>query len=381
MATSTEHTAFTPAPDTSMDKTPRFTWHGVKTVTTLELTQRLRSSKWRIALLIWFLGVGAICLLIAGATASSMTGSTQVSHVGPMIFGVNVYFILFMGLLITPTLASTAINGDRASGTLAILQASLLTPLEIAVGKLLASWISAMAFLIISVPFIVWSLGAGGVKVWSVVAVLAAMSFVLLVVCAVSLYMSARMAKTATSTVMSYLYVAFVSGILVVLFGVSMVVFMNNEEVKEMAPNTYSEITGHPKTCAVQDTYDQSTPTEAFWWLLAPNPFVIVADVSVLTNDAPDYYVDSDPLASVSHGVRTARVGEGISYNEAWCREDGSVRSVEEAEALLNQKETSSPVWPWGLAINLVIGAAALYGTQRRLKAPYRQLPKGIRIA
>ena len=62
--------------------------------------------------------------------------------------------MLGLGLLVTPTLASTGINGDRNAGTLATLQVTLLTPAEIAAGKLLAAWAAACAFLVASLPFL-----------------------------------------------------------------------------------------------------------------------------------------------------------------------------------------------------------------------------------
>ena len=52
-------------------KNPKLTWHGVRTVAKLELTQRLRSSRWKAVLIIWFIGVGAICLLISAALTAT----------------------------------------------------------------------------------------------------------------------------------------------------------------------------------------------------------------------------------------------------------------------------------------------------------------------
>jgi len=356
------------------------TWHGVKTVARLELIQRVRSSRWKVALLLWFLGVGAVCLLVSGALTSSYSFSADTA-LGPMLFGINTYFILFMGLLITPTLASTSINGDRSQGTLAILQASLLNPMEITLGKLAASWISAMAFLVVSIPFIIWSLAAGGVALWSVVAVIIAMAFVLLVVCAVSLYMSARMAKTSASTVMSYLYVAFISGITVLLMVLGSVVISHDRVTREMVPSEWSSSTGNPTACTIQETYGTTANTGATWWLLAPNPFVIVADASTVTGLSSLSDTGDDPLAAVASVVRQARSGYTSDYNAAWCRADGTTRSEEEANAIMNDPTYGGPVWPLGILINVVIGAGAIYGTYRRLKAPYKQLPKGVRIA
>jgi hypothetical protein len=40
-----------------------------------------------------------------------------------------------------------------------------------------------------------------------------------------------------------------------------------------------------------------------------------------------------------------------------------------------------SPIWPWGLGANLLIGATFLWVAVRRLQVPYGQLPPGTRVA
>lgn len=364
-------------------KRPRVTWHGIKTVARLELTQRLRSSRWRTVLVLWFIGVGAICLLIAAALTSSMGYND--TPVGPMIFALNVMFILFMGLLVTPSLSSTAINGDRNAGTLAILQASLLTPMEITLGKLAAGWLSSVSFVVVSIPFIVWSLAAGGVTIITVVVVLLTMCLLLGVICAVSLYMSARMVKTGTSTVMSYLVVASVSVITLILFGLSTVVFVFNQNASSMQPTKWDPDTGNPTQCAPVEMTYSNPRTDLTWWLLAANPFVIIADVHVAAPQAQlGGFSQEDPLQTISTGVRELRAGfeESYNYEAMWCNPDGSVVS----ETEFNERNNKPPrqagaVWPYGIGIYLAVGALAVNRTANRLRTPYDQLAKGVRIA
>lgn len=91
-------------PTAAVEQPRRLTWHGVSTVARLELIQRLRSSRWKIVLALWFVGVGVICLLITTATTSMTSYSSNATPIGQWIFGMNVFFILFMGLLVTPSL-------------------------------------------------------------------------------------------------------------------------------------------------------------------------------------------------------------------------------------------------------------------------------------
>lgn len=357
----------------------RLTWHGFKTVAKLELMQKTRSARWKLMLLLWFLGVGFICVLLANTIALN---SYSVTPVGGIIFGVTVYFILFMGLVITPTLSSTAVNGERENGTLAILQASLLTPLEITLGKLIASWICAMAFLLVSLPFVFWAFAAGGVTAYSVVASIVVMSLILLVVCAVSLYMSARMPKTSASTVMSYLFVVFVSILTVILMAVGAVTFTTEERAQQYYPDTYNA-QGIPTQCTLNDYTTTRAQTEYLWGLLALNPFVIVADASSPASPSEYMFSDTDVFGQISYFSRSLRQGVDASYGDesTWCKSDGTVRTVEERKAYLESGTMGSAIWPYGLALHLLIGAGAVYGTQRRLQTPYKTLHKGVRIA
>ena len=56
-----------PVPSGRRSATWGLTWHGVRTVAALELRQRVRSTRWVVALVVWFLVVGALTLLITGA--------------------------------------------------------------------------------------------------------------------------------------------------------------------------------------------------------------------------------------------------------------------------------------------------------------------------
>ena len=200
-------TTQTPAPAATPPSTPpadapavgtwTLTWHGVRTVAALELRQRVRSSRWKVALLVWFAVVAAITLLAGGVLLFVDEGGTDTQSRGVVLGAVVTVLVLGLGLLVTPTLTSTAVNGDRGAGTLATLQVTLLSPVEIALGKLLAAWASACAFLVVSLPFYVIALLMGGVPVWTLPRVLLLTALLLAAVCGIGLGWSARAAGTA----------------------------------------------------------------------------------------------------------------------------------------------------------------------------------------
>lgn len=121
---------------------------GIRDVVVLELKQRLRSRGWYIMLAIWFALTAVVTFLTwAGWNAGQSTwvryevpadaGLAVNSGPGSLIFEVVLAFVLLFALLVAPALSANAVNGDRAGGTLAILQVTLLTPGQILWGKIL----------------------------------------------------------------------------------------------------------------------------------------------------------------------------------------------------------------------------------------------------
>ncbi|BAS14630.1 conserved hypothetical protein [Arthrobacter sp. Hiyo8] len=100
------------------------------------MKQRLRSRGWYIMLGIWFFVIAVVTWLTWLAWNASMEARRSTmppsalapqDGAGSMIFEVVLAFVLLFALLVAPALSANAINGDRAGGTLAILQITLLT--------------------------------------------------------------------------------------------------------------------------------------------------------------------------------------------------------------------------------------------------------------
>ena len=112
----------------------RPSWSGIVLVAQLELRQRIRSTRWKWALAAFVVLVGAVTLLLE----STVGGDMFFGGPGDVVFGVLVFFVLFLGLLVSPTLSATSINGDNKDGTLAPLQVTTLSAIDIVLGKLAA---------------------------------------------------------------------------------------------------------------------------------------------------------------------------------------------------------------------------------------------------
>jgi ABC-2 type transport system permease protein len=349
------------------------TVHGVRTVAVLELRQRVKSSRWIIILLVWALVVGVLTALIRWAIFDA-TLSDENRAAGATMFGVIVFMVLSLGGLVSPALSATSVNGDRAAGVLATMQSTLLSPAELAVGKLLAAWTCALALLVVALPFVAWAYFEGGTPIGRLLVTLVLLALTLLVVCAIGLGYSALTAKTSSSAVLTYLTVAFLGVGLPILFALTLPLVTVRERVpvRESVEVSQTNNGVTVSRCQTNLRYLSPTHTERSWWLLAASPYVVVADAA----PRPPGNSDNDPLTAIRTGVRTARLGPAKS--EDWCN-DGITDAAGQAED--ERRSKLEPTWPYGLAVDLLVGAGFLALTIRRLRTPADRLPRGTRIA
>ena len=364
----------TPAPATPAVATWTLTWHGVRTVAALELRQRVRSSRWKAALVVWAVVVGAITLLAGGVLALFSADTARPDDGGALLFAVVAALVLGLGLLVTPTLTSTAVNGDRAAGTLATLQVTLLSPAEIATGKLLAAWASACAFLVVSLPFFLVALAMGGVPVTTLPRVVVLTALLLAAVCGMGLGWSTLAARPAGSTVLTFVTVAALTVFTPIFFGLTYPFLSTTQEVQVYGVSDdywaqqdegIGSSTAEP-TCELSVQERAVARTEWTWWLLAINPFGVVADGAV-----PPAALEGS--ANPVQTLRDLRLGTPEVQDECWVEEDTSHAVPPGAHG--------GPVWPFGLAVNLLLGAAGFVTAVRRLQIPQRTLARGTRVA
>lgn len=357
---------------------------GIATVAKQEFRLRIRAGRWRWLLSIWF----AILLLFTALLRGALGGFSREDVVdkGIVIYGGLMLFVLGLALLVVPALAAQSVNGDRERGTLATLQVTRLTAGDICLGKFAAAWGTALVFLALTLPLVAYAITQKGVPVSRVVVVSIVLALLLGAVCAVSLALSALLARTTTSGVLAYIAVfALTIGTLIV-FGLTTA--MTTERYTETVDNPCPSL---PPTmpqeqrdsilasCGRQQTYEASRArTDRTWWLLAPNPFVVLADAApqlpALTAEQArqranrrDYVQDArdiDPLGGIGRAVRDLRKPPG------------------EPDSLGQQsRDERRPVWPWGLAFDVLVAVLALWVTTRRLLTPTRNLPRGQRVA
>src|ERR1019366_5982040 len=129
------------------------------TIARLEILLRFRAGRWRWLLVSWFAGLVVFSWLLDVVISRShgLDG-----HQGTVRFGGLQLFMLALALFIMPALTSQSVNGDREQGRLGVLQVTELSSFDIIAGKLLAAWVTACVFVIVSAPITIWAMFQGG---------------------------------------------------------------------------------------------------------------------------------------------------------------------------------------------------------------------------
>lgn len=364
---------------------------GVATVARQEFRLRIRAGRWKLLLAAW-VGLLLVVTLLLRLVVGQLE---EVAARGTVVYGGLVLLVLGLSLLVVPALSAQSVNGDRERGTLAVLQVTRLSPAEIVLGKFAAAWGTALVFLALSLPFVVFAMALGGVAAGRVLAVTAVIALLLGVVCAIALWLSTVLQRTTTSGVLAYLSVSGLCVGTLIAFGLATALTAEQgtesfDSVTCTADTDYQEIqydeVGRlvqplPEGCtSTVESYPTSiSRTDRTWWLLAPNPFVVLADAAPAlpepgpeaTSQELDEFYDAQSLDVLG------QLGSSIG--------DLRLPPSETAAADFSTEPVEAPggtaVWPYGLAFDVALAAVLLWLTVRRLRTPTRSLPRGQRVA
>jgi len=348
----------------------RLSPHGVRVVAGVEVRRLLRSRAWLISLAVWCVVVTGLTVLLLGSVGS--TGGS-LSDSGIFLFALVAFGVLSLGALVAPALTATSINGERRDGTLATWQATLLTPAEIALGKLTAGWAAAIALVLGATPSLLLSyFAAPAMGVGRVFSTLGIVMLTLLVVVTIGLAMSAVVVSPVTSTVVTYLLVVALGLGGPMMFGLTVALVTTEVEVTEQRATRFDPVTSRPVECRPVTSTQNLPRTDLTWPLLAGSPFVILADAAPRLASSSSDLTTFDVLGGLSAAVRQARLGPGAGYDDC----DEAAASVDQAA-----RDALPPVWGWGVLFLLALGVGSWLLTVRRLVVPIKRLSRGQRIA
>lgn len=345
---------------------------GVGVILSLELRQRVRGRAWYVLLGTFFALIAFVTVLMSIALSSSRVNNAS----GGAIFSTIIYFVLLLGTLVAPALGGNAINGDRDAGTLATTQVTLVTTGQIVIGKFLAAWISALAFLAASVPFLIYSALLGGLSGSAIVISIFVLAVELGVISAIGVGLSGMLDRPLFSIVTTYLAVAALSIGTLIAFALGGLV-VQSEQITTVSTVVSSNDQGEPTGCIAGDKQFTTVPRfDHFWGLLAANPYVLLADAVPTNFDSRGNVTDL--FGNVKLAERAVQIPPKATINYDECR-DGSNSDVSpSAQKVI---ESTVPSWAVGLVIQVILAAAALAGAIARTRTPAGRLARGSRIA
>jgi ABC-type transport system involved in multi-copper enzyme maturation permease subunit len=349
---------------------------GIGTILSLELRQRVRGvAAWVL------LGIFVVLVaMVTGAVWVALTGFGTEAGAGAGIYSTVIYFVLLLGTLVTPALSGNAINGDRDAGTLATTQVTLITTWQLILGKFLASWITALAFLVAALPFLLLSLLSGDVYWDTILVSVVILALELAVVAAVGVGLSAIIQKPLFSIVTTYLIVATLSVGTLIAFGLGGLT--TQTEVKSTYIGLdYPADGSEPdyNDCLPPEVTTYPSPRYDLWWpILAANPYVVLADASPSNFDSSGQ--PQDLFSIIKVGVRSVQLPPDLenTYDECGEYGNGYIDDYPSGEEIVAK---TVPSWFVGLLIHVLLGGGLLVWGWARTRTPAKLLTKGSRIA
>lgn len=345
------------------------------TVASIELQQRIRGAAWYVLLGIFVFVVLVVTVFTTIATANSDTP-------GAVLYSLIVYFVLLLGTLVVPALSGNAINGDREAGTLATTQVTLVSTSQLVIGKLLAAWITALGFLVAALPFLLFALVLGGASLASAVVSLLVLALELGVVSAIGVGLSGLVRRPLFSVVATYLVVALLSIGTLIAFGLGGVVAQEQVTQRyeavdwEASSDEIDPQTGLPEelVCTTVENVITVPRFDRVWWVLAANPYVLLADA------VPPHYDrfgnPDDLFGGIMYAVRQAQLPpETPSWSECARFDDTSYPTAEEVIS------RTVPSWAVGMLLHLLLAGGLVAGAIARTRAPSKRMAAGSRVA
>lgn len=248
-------------------------------VLTNELRGRIRGARAMIILTVYLGLIGVVTMLIYLAVVNSMAfGPNDFEAgrtIGRAIFLTVMTAALVQVCVITPALTAGSIAGEKERQSYDLLITTLLSPLQIAVGKLTAALAFALLLIVAALPLAGLSLLFGGVSGSELLIGIAGLIFTAILYATVGLFWSTIMRNSLTATVMAQ------GSIILVLLGVPFI-FTIASVMFDGAPND--------PTIAVIYVYVMGI-------IVCLHPFIALGFTAVLLTEGENPFYFSLPIA------------------------------------------------------------------------------------
>ncbi len=172
-----------------------------------ELRGRIRGNRALITLVVYLSIIATVTLLVYAAAASTMRGGLNDVEAGRVIGKTIFITVMLVSLIevcfITPTLTAGAISGEKERQTYDLLITTLLSPLQIALGKLASALAYATLLIIAALPIAGLAFLFGGVSGTELLIGVIGLGVTAVCYATIGLFWSTVMRSTLAATVMA----------------------------------------------------------------------------------------------------------------------------------------------------------------------------------
>ncbi len=299
-----------------------------------ELLERWRSRRAPITLTLYLAVLGGVLYLLyrlGFAMASSQfgfagpgMGGPDPSIVGPMLgrflFESLLFFVLLLVLFVAPGYAAAQLSGERERRTLGLLQITLLSPLQIVLGKLGAAVAWLTLLVVATIPLGAAAFFLGGVGVADLVRGIGYILIIAICVAAMAIGISSLTKRTTGSIVLTYGLVLALTGGSTFL-GVAEFI-MRAQRGEAVRQSTPIALYANP----VLGLADAVTATPAsmgfFGGMEMPSPLAIAAEALPQRDDMFERGMAMDMAMPVPEGDVFVEVGPGFEVAPEGAREE-----------------------------------------------------------
>ena len=196
---------------------------------------RMRGNRAFILLSIHLLIIAVISILSYLSLKTSISYSNPIdnrTYSGKAIFGIILSLELIMVSFVAPALTASSISSERENQTYDLLRATLLPARRLVLGKFTSGFIFLLLLLFTSIPLQAPAFIFGGVLleeilIGTLILIISSFGF-----CAIGIYLSTRLRRTLTSTVLSYTFtMLLVFGIPIFLLAVLLLMGISYENL------------------------------------------------------------------------------------------------------------------------------------------------------
>lgn len=324
-----------------------------------EITQRMRRRRAVIVLTTYLL---ALSLIMTGVYRSAVAAGSiydcfnntcfeqpnalALATAGRPVFQWLLFFVLMLVCFIVPGVTSGAIASERERQTLVPLQVTMLSPLSILLGKLLASLAFTVLLLVATLPLMSVAYAIGGVSFGEIVRGLAMVIVVAAAVGCLSIACSAVFRRVQAATAASYAMVFLLSVGTFIAFGMT---FLINRGEGRLAIE----------------------------WLVG-NPFVATADalggIPQAGTALPSPFTSLQNLLEEATGrARVAPVGPAVHLRRdlgGEFVEPGFVEPEEDTGRRTNRFWATVPFWVVSCVFYALLGVLSIRSAAGRIRAP-----------